>query len=218
MRVSVSSLNKERVDLEQEIFNLKKLYNPNLELEEIRNSLNILTERKNQIETQIKNFRKKLESLESDSSYKSFLEQIYYDLKQMEKSLENTYKNLFSKLKVNFQKKELFGNSHSIKIEKNDTSLYDQYEETKELTNNASLKADQIIDSGNSILAMFDKQRSSLQRTLGNLNIINSDAKFSDYTTGKIVERLKNDKKLVFALTLLTIFIIFGLYYLLKIR
>ena len=215
--ISISTLNKERVDLEQEVFNLKKLYNPKLESDEIRKTIKTLTIRKNSISTQLTIFKKKLENLENDEKYENFLEQIYYDLKNLEKNLEKTYKNIFSKLKINFQKKELFKNSSKIEIEKN-SEIFEQFKETKNLTNKANLKADQIIEAGNGILNMFDKQQNSLKRIFGNLKNINSDAKFSDFTVGKIVMRLRDDRMLVMGLGVLTIGIILVLYYFLKIR
>ena len=216
--ISISNLNKQRVDLEQEVFNLKKLYNPKLSSEEIRKTLTLLTSRKNEILSNLENLKKKLENLENENKYKNFLEQIYYDIKTLDKSLEKTYKNIYSKLKINFQKKELFGKSSKIKFEDNSTEIYDQYKETKDLSDKANLKADSIISAGNGILGMFNKQNNSLKRIFGNLKNINSDAKFSDFTVNKILLRLKEDKKLVFGMSFFTLLIIVGLYYFLKLR
>lgn len=69
---------------------------------------------------------------------------------------------------------------------------------------------------GENILGMFENQRSTFARIFGNLKLISSDAKFSDLTTNKIIDRIKSDKKLIYGLGLLMLVLILTAYYLLK--
>ena len=219
--MTIPQLIKARMDLEESMGRMKRRCSPSPtdERDILKNKTRVLKENRNDIQEKIVQLKSSLETIEKEDSTvnKMQLTRVYQDIKQSEMDLKKIYKKLDDSLKLKIQQMDLLGdNEFKIEIDDEENSHYSALKQQEDLTTQGNKKMDSAIKMGQNILGMFNEQGGKMKRIFGNLNSINSDARFSDWLATGINRRNLADKRLVYFLGFSLIIFVFVVYFFFK--
>ena len=127
--MSFSGLISERIQIESQLHDMKKLYTPTMvwNQENYQIQMGLLNQKKSLLENDILNFKIKLERAELQTTNKSSLNQLYEQVKSLEKNLDKNYSNVYEKIKLSHEKFLLFFNTKgTIEMDEENNEVFNQ--------------------------------------------------------------------------------------------